>query len=176
VKLSALSASKASFREFAKACRQGSDMSLERFQATLARVIADTTLIVRIRSGDLAWLGDTDLDPTEQHRLASMCLDDRMEVLCSLYRSNRLTALIRTVPEVVEALGDQLSDVLTDFWQKTPRTDMQFFTEGYGFCRFLDTNCDDPGIKRAVERSIQQLNLFETPQDLTQPIGNTPLS
>jgi hypothetical protein len=54
-----------------------------------------------------------------------------------LYRSNRLAALIRTVPGVVDALGDGLRAEVDAFWLATPRSDMQFRSEGATFCAFV---------------------------------------
>jgi hypothetical protein len=62
-----------------------------------------------------------------------------MEVMCSLYRSNRLTALINTVPSVVGALGDRLAATASEFWATSPRADLQFLTEARTFCDFVST-------------------------------------
>jgi len=80
----------------------------------------------RVRRDGLAGSGFDLLALTEGdlERLEEMAHDPRMSVMCSLYRSNRLTALVRTVPAVVEVLGDRLSDEVTEFWRITPRTDI----------------------------------------------------
>ncbi len=109
----------------------------------MARLIADTSLLVRARRGDVGWLDGEDLEPLERQRLTDMAVDDRMEVLCSLYRSNRLTALVRTVPEVVEALGEGLGAVVSEYWRITPRTDLQFRSEGAAFCRYVSATTGD---------------------------------
>jgi hypothetical protein len=94
-------------------------------------------LVRQSRAGQHGWLDGFELTPLELDRLALMACDDRMEINCSLYRSNRLTALVRTVPTVVDALGDRLRDAVTEFWLGHPETDLQFQTEARAFCDFI---------------------------------------
>ena len=76
-----------------------------------------------------------------------MARDDAMEVLCSLYRANRLTALVRTVPTVVDTLGERLGETVTEFWTSTPRVDMQWRAEAVAFCDFIERKYqDDPAL------------------------------
>lgn len=58
--------------------------------------------------------------------------------MCSLYRANRLTALARTVPEVVHGLDRRLAQTVTEFWTTNPRVDMQWRTEAVAFCDFVE--------------------------------------
>ena len=112
-------------------------MSLDAFHRGLARLVSDPGLVKRTRQGDAGWLRDLGLTTSEMGRLRRMAADERMAVMCSLYRSNRLTALVRTVPEVVEALGRRLESSVSEFWTSHPRRDMQFRSEGEAFCRFI---------------------------------------
>lgn len=121
-------------------------MSLGAFYTGLARMAGDPARVRAVRSAGPSALGlDDSLTDRESARLGAMAADPRMSVMCSLYRSNRLTALVRTVPGVVAALGDQLADVVTDFWRVTPRTDMQFLSESRDFCDFVRTRFADDG-------------------------------
>ncbi len=133
-------------------------MSLESFQAALALLVSDPDLVEQARAGDIRWLDSLDLTALERARLEHMANDERMAVMCSLYRSNRLTALVRTVPEVVEALGDRLSETCTDFWRSHPRKDMQFLSEGTAFCHFVRdrfaVDGDLSSIATRAERSL----------------------
>jgi len=112
-------------------------MSLDGFYRGLAAMTGDPGLVRRTRAGDEDWLLGFELSPLELSRLTSMAHDNGMEVNCSLYRANRLAALVRTVPTVVEALGDRLNTEVSEFWISTPRSDMQFRTEGTRFCDFV---------------------------------------
>jgi hypothetical protein len=114
-------------------------MCLDGFYRGLAAMASDPDLVRRSRTGDVDWLLAFDLTSLELDRLGIMARDDRMEVICSLYRSNRVTALINTVPTVVKALGDRLPATVSEFWASTPRTDLQFRTEGASFCNFVST-------------------------------------
>lgn len=87
-------------------------MSLDGFQAILARLVADPELVLAVRADDANLAEDGYLTPFERTRLLVMVADERIEVLCSLYRSNRLKALVRTVPEVISALGTDLAQTL----------------------------------------------------------------
>ena len=127
-------------------------MSLEGFYRGLGALASNPDLVRRSRDGDFSWVGAFDLSPLELDRLRIMASDDGMAVTCSLYRSNRLTALVRTVPTVVEALGTRLGEVVTEFWIATPRSDMQFRTEGAGFCDFARSRYpDDDDLVAVVE-------------------------
>ena len=131
-------------------------MSLGGFYTALARMVGDPELVRRVRRDGLAGSGFDLLALTDGdlERLEQMAHDPRMSVMCSLYRSNRLTALVRTVPAVVEALGDRLSDEVTEFWRITPRTDMQFISEAEEFCDFVRArHGDDPAIAAAIAES-----------------------
>jgi hypothetical protein len=88
-----------------------------------------------------------------------MAADPRMAVLCSLYRSNRLTALVRTVPTLVDALGDDLRRVLDAYWTRNPRPDMQFASEAQAFCSFVDSLAvGDVRLQEIVRRAQDDLD------------------
>ncbi len=120
-------------------------------------MVADPELIIRARSNDLDWLNHPDLEDHERDRLIMMASDERIEVLCSLYRSNRLTALVRTVPGLVEALGPDLDAVVSAFWRATARTDLQYRSEGEALCRFVMKNVDDPELIDAAAAALDAL-------------------
>lgn len=134
-------------------------MSLDAFYAGLAALVADPELVRRVRRGDGDALADATLTSQERSRLVRIAGDPRMDVMCSLYRSNRLTALVRTVPVVVVALDDRLGMVLTDFWRDHPRTDMQFRSEADAFCEFVRARFpDDAALVEATRRAEHDLH------------------
>ena len=132
-------------------------MSLDGFYAALAALVSDPDLVRQVRAGDHRCL-PVDATPLEVERLVAMAADPRMSVLCSLYRSNRLTALVRTVPGVVDDLGDRLGATVSRFWVAHPRTDLQFRSEGEAFCAFVREACaDDADLLASVDRAEVEL-------------------
>ncbi len=113
-------------------------MSLDSFYRALAALACDPELVRRVRRGDDDSLAAFNLSPIQRERVETMARDGGMEVLCSLYRANRLTALVRTVPTVVDTLGARLGESVTEFWTSTPRMDMQWRTEAVAFCDFIE--------------------------------------
>jgi hypothetical protein len=122
-------------------------VSLDSFYRALAALVSDPDLVRRARRGDDAWQIALGLSPIERERVETMARAGGMEVLCSLYRANRLTALVRTVPELVDALGERLGQTVTEFWTSNPRVDMQWRTEAIAFCDFIAQKySDDPAL------------------------------
>lgn len=141
-------------------------MSLDGFYCGLAAMASDPELVRRARTGDSDWLLRFDLTAIELDRLSIMARNDRMEVICSLYRSNRLTALINTVPTVVKALGERLAAATSEFWAQAPRKDLQFRTEAARFCDFLSARFpDDAYLLEAVDAARATLiDLYDAAQ------------
>ena len=127
-----------------------SQISLDGFYSGLAALIGDPDLIRRCRDGDQDWLFAFDLSPAEFERLVIMSRRDGMEIMCSLYRANRLSALVNSVPTVVRALGDRLGTTLSEFWISAPGPDMQFRTEGADFCEFVRARYPDDKILNGI--------------------------
>jgi hypothetical protein len=125
-------------------------VSLDSFYRAVAAMVSDPEIVRSIRRGDDHCLAAFDLTPLEHQRLTKMAEQGAMEVLCSLYRANRLTPLVRTVPTVVDALGDRLGATVTDFWTSSPRVDMQWRTEALAFCDFVERKyAGDPALVEA---------------------------
>jgi hypothetical protein len=139
-------------------------MSLDGFYRGLAAMAGDPDLARHSRAGDDGWLLAFDLTSIELDRLSIMARDDGMEVICSLYRANRLTALVNTVPSVVRALGDRMSATASEFWAVTPRVDIQFRTEAVAFCDFVSTRFPGDRALLAVVDSAraQLLDFYDT--------------
>ena len=136
-------------------------MSLEQFQLAFARLVSDPNLVGSVRRGEPGpqFSRQMDqLDEIERRRITAMADDPRMDVLCALYRSNRLTALVRTVPALVDALGDRLSDTVTTFWREIPRHDLQFKSEGTAFCSFVADTSNDVELQRAAFEAQAELD------------------
>ena len=134
-------------------------MSRDAFYTALATMVSDPEAVRRLRAGDQQGLAPLNLEPLDRDRLLVMAADPRMSVLCSLYRSNRLTALVRTVPTLVDALGDDLRSILDAYWAQNPRPDMQFASEAREFCSFVDSRAvGDVGLQEIVRRARDTLD------------------
>jgi hypothetical protein len=136
-------------------------MSLNGFYAGMAAMISDPDLVRQIRRGDTGWLGSYDLEAHERDRLLTMAGADGMEVMCTLYRATRLAPLLRTVPDLVTALGDRLHAEVSAFWVACPRTDLQFRREAEAFCDFVRLrHPGDEELSEAVARSEAALAIL----------------
>lgn len=71
-----------------------------------------------------------------------------MEANCMLYRANRLAPVALNLPDTCEALGDDLTDLISDYWDGEPITDVHFLIEADRFCRFLEARADLPPAAR----------------------------
>lgn len=125
-------------------------MSLDGFHRAFAALMRDPGLTLATRRDGIGWADSLDLTDDERRRLVAMAADPRMEVVCSLYRSNRLTALVGAMPALVEALGPRLGPVASAFWVEHDRTDLQFRTEGEAFCRFVAARYPHDGALQAA--------------------------
>jgi hypothetical protein len=125
-------------------------VSLDSFHRALAALVSDPELVRRVRRGDDDWLKAFSLSQIEHGRVQAMAREGSIEVLCSLYRANRLTPLIRTVPTLVDKLGDRLEQTVDAFWTAAPRVDMQWRTEAIAFCDFVERRYhDEPDLVEA---------------------------
>ncbi len=116
-------------------------MSLRGFQQALCDLIASPELCLSLRRGEEGALGGFDLTDRERRRLEAVVRQRGMSVNCTLYRANRITPLYLLMPRSCLLLGDDLSDVVSEFWL-AEATDMQFGPEVERFARFLRDRVD----------------------------------
>jgi hypothetical protein len=127
-------------------------MSLEGFQRAFAEIVASPALCVELR-GDETWLDRFDLDARERRRLLAMAWHRGMSHNCTLYRSNRLTPIARSLPGTCIQLGARLTAELEAFWASEPDSELQFKREAERFARFLLRRLHDGGL---VDASIAE--------------------
>ncbi|MEP7363809.1 MAG: hypothetical protein ABI972_11185 [Acidobacteriota bacterium] len=77
------------------------------------------------------------LSEQEHGQLLGVVRHRGMECSCMLYRANRLAPLVLNLPRVCHALGENLRDVLSDYWEAYPQTNVHFIVETHRFCEFL---------------------------------------
>ena len=112
-------------------------MSLSQFQTALADLTASPDLVRQVRGAPDALAGLYDLTPREHHRLTQIAASRGMEANCMLYRANRLAPVALNLPETCSALGDELTPLISTYWQSEPTTDVHFLVEADRFCRYL---------------------------------------
>lgn len=54
-----------------------------------------------------------------------------------LYRANRLAPVALNLPATCKALGDDLNQLISKYWDSEPITDVNFLVEADRFCQFL---------------------------------------
>lgn len=150
-------------------------MTRDGFLRGLAAMAAAPDLVLRIRQTGGAALPELPLTDLERHRLITMAKDPSWDLVCTMYRSNRLTALFRTIPEVMTALGQEAIDVAIRFWAEHPRSDLQFIAEASTFCNFVRGLGATPAVERIVAAAQDRLrSLSAGVGDVTRPVESHP--
>jgi hypothetical protein len=93
------------------------------------------------------------LTDREWRRLVSVVSSKGMEANCVLYRANRLAPVALNLPDTCKALGDDLSQLISAYWEVEPITDVHFLVEADRFCRFLESKS---GLSVAIVSALQR--------------------
>lgn len=109
------------------------------FQQALADLTGSPELCLDVRRDPLVLRKKYELTDREWHRLVGIVQHRGMECACIVYRANRLAPLALNIPQTCKALGQELRDVVSEFWAQYPETNVHFFVETDRFCRFLKT-------------------------------------
>lgn len=117
------------------------------FQRALADLTASPSLCRRVRREPQALRDMYDLTDKEWRRLVGVVGSRGMEANCMLYRANRLAPVALNLPCTCKALGDDLTRLISAYWESEPVTDVHFLIETDRFCRFL---LKQPGIPAAA--------------------------
>jgi hypothetical protein len=120
------------------------------FQRALADLTASPALCRQVRSDPHVLRTHYDLTDREYRRLAGIVGSRGMEANCVLYRANRLAPVALNLPNTCSALGDDLSRLISAYWDSEPITDVHFLVEADRFCRFLRARPDLPAAVRDV--------------------------
>ena len=123
---------------------------LAAFQTALADLTASPALCRRVRADPAVLHARYTLTDKEWRRLAAIAASRGMEANCMLYRANRLAPVALNLPETCEALGEHLTELISDYWEGEPITDVHFLIEADRFCRFLDARVDLPASARTA--------------------------
>ena len=123
---------------------------LVEFQRALADLTASPALCRTVRHRPAALRDLYDLTEREWRRLVGIVSSSGMEANCMLYRANRLAPVALNLPETCRALGDDLTRLVSAYWDAEPITDVHFLVEADRFCRFLQRQPDLPLQARTV--------------------------
>lgn len=133
-------------------------MTLAAFQRALTDLTASPALCRRVRA-DPSWLSENyALTPRERDRLAGIARSAGMEANCILYRANRLAPVALNCPELCDALGADLTALISAYWDAEPTTNVHFLVETERFCAFLESRDDlTPAARDALARAHDQV-------------------
>jgi hypothetical protein len=107
------------------------------FQTALADMTASPELTRQVRREPETLRARYDLTDREWRRLVGVARSKGMQANCMLYRANRLIPAVLNMPDLCQALGDDLAGLLSEYWESEPVTDVHFIVEADRFCRFL---------------------------------------
>jgi hypothetical protein len=112
-------------------------MSLQAFQAALARLVTEPSFRDRVRTGE-----ETDFDPAlterERRRLHAAAADPGLRVTATLVSSFRLGKILQLLPLTRQMLGDaRLVQEARAFWRETPPRTYYSLEEAVQFCDYL---------------------------------------
>jgi hypothetical protein len=109
------------------------------FQQALADLTGSPVLCLEVRRDPSVLRAKYELTAREWRRLVGIVQHRGMECACIVYRANRLAPLALNIPQTCKALGQELRDIVSEFWAQYPETNVHFFVETDRFCRFLKT-------------------------------------
>jgi len=107
------------------------------FQRALADLTASPEMCRGAREHPEVLRDGYDLSDREWRRLVGIVSSKGMEANCVLYRANRLAPVALNLPETCAALGDELTPLISAYWDSEPITDVHFIVEADRFCAFL---------------------------------------
>jgi hypothetical protein len=107
------------------------------FQRALADLTASPAFCREVRESPQVLRTHYELTEREWRRLVGIVGSKGMEANCMLYRANRLAPVALNLPDTCKALGDDLTDLISAYWDSEPITDVHFLVEADRFCWFL---------------------------------------
>jgi hypothetical protein len=112
-------------------------VALVAFQSALADLTASPALCRQVRSDPGVLRDRYELSAKEWRRLVGIVSHRGMQANCILYRANRLAPVALNLPDTCAALGDDLTGLISAYWDREAITDVHFLVEADRFRRFL---------------------------------------
>lgn len=123
---------------------------LAEFQRALADLTASPALCRTARTSPEVLRDTYGLTDKEWRQLVGIAASKGMEANCMLYRANRLAPVALNLPDTCDAIRDDLTDLISAYWESEPTTDVNFLVEADRFCLFLAARPDLPAEARAA--------------------------
>jgi hypothetical protein len=128
-------------------------MTLVSFQRALADLTASPSLCREMRRSPENLRNIYELSDREFGRLYSVLMSKGMEANCMIYRANRLAPIALNLPDLCDALRDDLNKYVSEYWEMEPTTDVHFLVEADRFCNYLWNN---PAVSFEVEQVLKR--------------------
>lgn len=123
------------------------------FQQALAEITASPALCLAVRRDPAVLEQRYQLTPRERSQVIGVANHPSMECTCSLYRANRLAPLARNLPITLGALADQLTPLLSQYWDAHPWPLRYGALESERFCRWLEQQEERLELGEALRQS-----------------------
>lgn len=140
-------------------------MSLQSFQASMARLIVDPDFRDRVRAAGAAAGSGGPLSALEARRLDAIAADPGLAVNRTLHKGFRLGKLRALLPLTCRVLGPRaLLRLVPAFWAQRPPSSFYFLPEALEFCAFLESQRSRSRYLRdvlAYERATLELERAE---------------
>ena len=135
-------------------------MSLQAFQAGLARLVTEPSFRDRVRTGETTDLGGG-LTERERQRLRAAAGDPGLRMTATLVGSFRLGKILQLLPLTRQMLGDaRLVQEARAFWRESPPRTYYSLEEALQFCDYLLGRAGrGPFVKEVVAFERVQLEL-----------------
>jgi len=124
------------------------------FQQALADIVASPPLCRAVRANAAVLRERYLLTDVEARRLADMARQAGMTCNCILYRANRLAPLALNFHDLSQALGDHLTPLVDEFWQRYPEAHANFLVECNRFGEFIRAKQADGLILTSEARQV----------------------
>jgi len=122
------------------------------FQQALADLTGSPELCLSVRRDPSILREKYELTDREWQRLTEIVRHRGMECARIVYRANRLAPLALNIPQTCKALGQELREVVSEFWAEYPETNVHFFVETDRSAGFLKQSSLKAGFLKPIFR------------------------
>jgi hypothetical protein len=128
----------------------------EQFQRAFSELTASPDLVKLVRIDPDILHERYDLTDLELRRLSAMVNQPGMECNCILYRANRLAPIVINLPDLCKDLGDDLRDLLSEYWALHSQSGDNFWVESNDFCEFVRAKVANGFLSEKVMSALER--------------------